>query len=173
MPKIPKTNIGQKLTRQEEHIKQGSPTRDKSIENYGTIIDINYPGINELNADPSSAIEGSDIRVRILFDKPLPGNQVDSASGKSLEAARKDWWFKVDNKSMDEIIGIDGNRDAIIAKGTRVKLTHPPYEWRGGVAHIICDNTQGKVYKKYQKNRSNNVVGVFSSLAFNISPPGY
>lgn len=173
MPRISKTNIGTKLVKQEEHIKQGSPNRNNVTENYGTIIDINYPGLNEQSGNSSGPVEGDDIRVRILFDKLLPLNQIDSITGKSLEILRREWWFPVTNKSMDEIIGMDGNRECILAKGTRVKVTHPSYDWRGGTAHIVCDNTQGKVYTKYQKNRSNNIVGVFSSLSNNIKAPGY
>jgi hypothetical protein len=151
MPKIAKTNIGQKLFKDHEFLKEGMPNLDTTYTTKGYIRDIRITG-EEI--DPVSKRINKTMCVQIDFDNLANTNR----------------WFKLKTKASDVLANI-GNRTAAFEAGERVEYKYPPTGFFEGEASIIDDEREN-FYKDYQKNKSTCVVDVFSNLANKTVPSG-
>lgn len=146
--KISKTNIGHKIAKQENFKNEGAPNLKQKVVTFGNIIDIRYPG------DP--ILENMGIQVRIAFD----------------DRSKENRWFPL-LEDYGHILASIGNREAVLRLSPRVRYTYVPGNFEFGYAEVLCDNTQEKSFSLYQRNRCSNFTGLFSSLTYNLNPPGY
>ena len=151
MPRIAKTNMGQKLFKDHEFLKEGMPNLDTRYTTKGYIRDIKITG-EEL--DPVSKRINKTMSIQIDFDT-LPNTER---------------WFKLKITASEALARI-GNRTAAFEAGERVEYRYPPAAFYEGEAFLI-DDDRGNFYKDYQKNKSTCVVDVFSNLANKTVPSG-
>jgi hypothetical protein len=149
-----KTNLGQKMFKQDDHLSYGSPNILSTKEILGKIIDIRFPGKTNKNNQIKG---GSGIQVRIIFDK---------------DALSSDVWYTLEN-DYSQVMSTVGNAEAVKALMPRVIYTYSPPMTTEGTAKLICDNTQERSFDYYESNQTNNIVGTFSSLASNTRPAGW
>lgn len=148
MNKISKTNIGQRINKHNDFVNEGSPNLNQKKQTLGSITDIRYPEDKDK--------EGAGIQVQIEFDR------YDKAG----------YWFTL-NTDYGALIASVGNAEAVRKLRPRVLYTYVPSNFENGIAELICDNTQEESYSFYQRNRCNNFTGLFSSITYNLNPPGF
>lgn len=149
MPKVAKTNYGIDWFKQKEAFGTGLPSISTQNEILAHVLDIKFPGEDGTG-------KGSGLQVKLAFD--------------GFELQKK--WFTLAD-SADTVLATIGNADAVRASGAKVLLKYSNKNIENGIGKIVCDNTQEEKFTEYQKNTTNNVVGVFSTLAHNTRPPGY
>jgi len=160
MPKVAKTNIGTKIFHQQEHISQGSPNLSTKKVVFGNIRDIVLPGDTNGKLPPPRKRENLPANTGVLVQIDFEGRPKD------------DFWYTL-NEDPQDLLTKHGNRENIRATRPRIMFTFHPATFNAGLATIACDNTKDDLMKDYQSNKSNNIVGLFSGLSSNISPPGY
>ncbi len=143
---IAKTNFGQQWFKQKNSHNNGYPNIDKESSILGTIIDIRYPSGN---------IPGEGVQAKIVFD--------------TFGYVPK--WFTVKN-SYESLVATIGNPEAVRSLKPRVEFVYKNIDYLNGIANIICDNTQESKYKKYEKDKSNNIGGSLFAIAGAYKPAG-
>lgn len=151
---VSKTNWGQNILKNYEHIRQGSPNLVKAHSKLGTVIDISFSA--KTNNKKAKNTGKSGIFAKVIFD------------GETAEYAM---WVTV-GEDYFGVLCSKGNKDAILAQSPRVE-----YHWKGnnrkkGVAYWVWDNKQESQCNHYESNKTTNLVGVFPGMVHGHNVPG-
>ena len=145
----PKTNIGTTIVSGDRHRKAGLPVVSHEKRAAGTITDIRFPGEEPVRF-------GAGILIKVQFDQP--------------EFHTNKWL--VLKEDYHAILGLLGNRDAILSNPPRIMFHYHPARFTRGYAELICDNRQEYRYGSFTHNPSALFVNCISGLATGASPIG-